>query len=299
MNKLDKVIANAKKLINLPYNLFDLGYYFSILSKYGLSPGTVQTQYNQPIKLMSGGNFYSSIVTTNYPQYSERKRKIYLIGKGILFDSGGLDIKTRGMADMTGDKAGMIIAMSVANYLKRNVMAFCPVTTNFIHNSKITPGDEIKIGKKIVKVTNTDAEGRLILAEAITELNASPKDIIITIATLTGSVGYAIGDKATGVFSPNPDLLKPYAIASREAGELAWGLPLWDYLEEKYYKGKIIENSVKDIKCGASEGAIFIKQFLPNPNNWIHLDIASSAFSHNKSNGVPIKSLINFIKKLQ
>jgi leucyl aminopeptidase len=300
MKPLDKVIAATKKLINLPYNLFNLENYFSILSDYKLNPITVDTKYSQPIKLMSGSNFYSRIVTTNYPQYSERKRKIYIIGKGILFDSGGLDIKTRGMADMTGDKAGMIIAMSVANYLKGNVMAFCPVTTNFIHNSKITPGDEIKIGKKIVKVTNTDAEGRLILAEAITELNASPNDIIITIATLTGAVGYAIGDKATGVFSPNSELIKPYAIASREANELAWALPLWEYLEEKYYKGKIIENSVKNIKCGATEGAIFIKQFVPNPDNWIHLDVASSSFNQNgKANGVPIKSLINFIKKLQ
>ena len=74
------------------------------------------------------------------------------------------------------------------------------VTTNFIQNSQITPGDEIKIGKKIVKVTNTDAEGRLILAEAISRLNVSKNDIIISIATLAGVVAYAIGARATGVF---------------------------------------------------------------------------------------------------
>jgi leucyl aminopeptidase len=249
---------------------------------------------------MSGGNFYARIVTCDYHQAIHHKKRIFIVGKGILFDSGGMDLKTRGMEDMTCDKAGMIIALSVANYLKGNVIAFCPVTTNFINTSKIIPGDEIKIGKKIVKVTNTDAEGRLILAEALDNLRPTKNDIVITIATLTGIVSYAIGEKATGVFSPNLELLKKYSEASYEAKEYAWGLPLWDYLQKKYYNKRLIENSISKIKEGATQGALFIKQFVPYPENWIHLDIASSAFNEKeKANGVPIRSLINFIRRLQ
>lgn len=293
---LSKTIKTAKQLIDLPYNKFNLDNYKKILYK-TVANTFVEGINNRPIKLMSGNDINSGVIGCTFKH--NKRGNIYIIGKGILFDSGGMDLKMRGMEDMTGDKAGMIIALSIANYLKGNVVAYCPVTTNFIHTSKIIPGDEIKIGKKIVKVTNTDAEGRLILAEAISTLNASKNDIIITIATLTGAVGYAIGDKATGVFAENENLLKKYAEASFKADELAWGLPLWEYLENKHYKGKRLENSIKDIKCGATEAALFVKQFIPHPENWLHLDIAYSAFDENKkANGIPIKSLINFIKEL-
>jgi len=299
--KVNNVIKTAKKLIDLPYNKFNLENYFSILYDYKLNPITVDTKENQPIKLMSGNNFYARIVTCDYHEAIHHKKRIFLVGKGILFDSGGMDIKPSGkMTDMTIDKAGMIIALSTANYLKGNVIAYCPVTTNFINTSKIVPGDEIKIGKKTVKITNTDAEGRLILAEALSTLKLNKNDIIITIATLTGAVGYAIGDRATGVFSENYELLKKYSEASTEAKEFAWALPLWNYLQKKFYDKKIIENSIKAIKEGATEGAMFIKQFVPYPENWIHLDIAFSAFNKvGKANGVPIKTLINFIKKIK
>jgi len=292
-------VGTAKKLIDLPYNRFNLNNYLSVLKSHKLNFTFTQTKDNLPIHLMSGNDEHSGIVETGLLE-SKNKRNIYIVGKGILFDSGGMDLKPHGyMTDMTGDKAGMIIALSVANYLKKNIIAYCPVTTNLINTSKIIPGDEIKIGKKIVRVSNTDAEGRLILAEAITSLNASKNDIIITIATLTGAVSYAIGDEATGVFAENEELLKKYAEASFETKELAWGLPLWEYYQKKYYNKKLIENSIKDIKAGATEGAMFIKQFVPYPNNWIHLDIAGSAFDDKgKANGVPIKSLINFIRSL-
>lgn len=297
MNQLDKVIKTCKKIIDLPYNRFNLENYFSVLSNNELNPITVDTKEDGPIKLMSGNNFYARIITSNFNP--TKKKNIYIVGKGILFDSGGLDLKDSGnMDNMHDDKAGMIIAMSIANYLKGNVIAYCPVTTNFINNSQIIPGDEIKIGKKLVKVTNTDAEGRLILAEALSTLHLNENDIVITIATLTGAVGYAIGAEATGVFAENEELLKKYADASHEAEEYAWGLPLWGHYQKKHYDKKLIQNAVKEIKCGATEAALFVKQFVPNPNHWIHLDIAYSAFTGKKANGVPIKSLINFIKKL-
>jgi leucyl aminopeptidase len=294
---LTKTIRIAKKLIDLPYNKFNLDNYLSVLNKY-ISTEEVFTESDQPIKLMSANHKNAGIVTCGHSL--NKKRNIYLVGKGILFDSGGLDLKPSGrMTDMTDDKAGMIIALSVANYLKGKVRAYCPVSTNFIHTSKITPGDEITIGKKVVKITNTDAEGRLILADALNYLRPTKNDIVITIATLTGAVGYAIGELATGVFSTNQTLGIKFLNAAAKSGEYAWRLPTWDYLQKKYYNKRVIQNSFKDIKEGATEGAMFIKQFVPNPENWIHLDIAYSAFGKDKkASGVPIKSLINFIKEL-
>jgi len=295
-DKLDKVIKTTKTLIDLPYNRFNLENCFPIIHRNGLNPNTIDTAQNLPIKLMSGNNFYSRIITSNY--FPNKKKNIYIVGKGILFDSGGLNLKDRHMEDMTNDKAGAIIALNVANYLKGNVIAFCPFTTNLIQNSKITPGDELNIGKKTVKVTNTDAEGRLILAEALSMLKPNKDDIIITLATLTGCAAYAVGEEATAVLGENEELLKLYAEASFEAKELAWALPLWNHYQKKYYDKKLIENSVNAIKCGTSEAALFVKQFISYPNQWIHLDIAYSSFTNKKANGVPIRSLINFIRKL-
>jgi len=294
MRKLNNIIRDCKKLIDLPYNKFNLDNYLDILSKQFGHINLDETPNDLPIKLMSGNHKNSGIVK------NKQKGKIYIIGKGILFDSGGMDLKPRGnMTDMTGDKAGMIIALFVADYFKNNVVSYCPISTNFIHTSKIIPGDEYKLGKKIIKVTNTDAEGRLILAEALTTLKVTKNDIVITVATLTGCVACAIGKKATGVLTLNDKLANQYLEASKKEKELAWRLPIWDYLDKKYYSKKLIENSVKNIKAGTIEGALFLKQFAKYPENWIHLDIAYSAFDKNKkSNGVPIKSLIRFISLL-
>lgn len=297
MEKLNKVIAIAKKLIDLPYNKFNLENYLEVLYKNKLNPALLFTEENLPIKLMSGNHDQSGVLDINYDE--KRKRNIYIVGKGILFDSGGLNLKTGrgGLCGMHGDKAGMIIALTVANYLKGNVVACCPVTTNFIQNSKITPGDIINIGNKKVVVNNTDAEGRLILAETISTLNASKNDIIITIATLTGACEYAI-DKATGVLSPNDKLANLYLEASKEVKEYAWRLPMFDYMD-KMYKKQPFKNAEDKIKAGTSEGAMFIKQFIQYPENWIHLDIASSAHKEYKATGIPIKSLIKFIERIK
>ena len=164
---------------------------------------------------------------------------------------------------------------------------------------RITPGDYIKIGNKEVEITNTDAEGRLILAEALSQLPIKKNDIIITIATLTGAVAYALGEKATAFMTPTKEFTKKYKQASIKVHELAWRLPLWDYLQ-KEFNGKKIKNTSKQ-KCGTIMGGMFLKQFIKYPKNWIHLDIAYSAFDNkkNKATGEPIKTLIEFIKELK
>jgi len=293
MNKVNKAIDVAKKLIDLPYNKLNLENYSEVLNK-DFGPLDFSRTRNTATQLMSGNHPNAGIVSTPY-----NKGNIYIIGKGILFDSGGYDIKTRDMNEMTNDKAGAIIALTIAKLLPHKVTAVCPITTNFLHTSKIIPGDIIKIGKRDVQVVDTDAEGRLILAEAISQLNASKDSIIITIATLTGAAAYALGKEATPILSPSSKLLSKFSESAYKANEPAWALPLWKHLENKYYKEKPLRNWHKEIKCGTIEAALFLKQFIEYPNNWLHMDIAFSSFGEdNKANGVPIRSLINFIKKL-
>jgi len=296
---LNYYIKVCKKLIDRPYNKFNLGNYRGIMaSEYDTPVYSYPTKSDSPIKLMAGQHREAQIISTDY-QFKHNKRRIILVGKGILFDSGGYNLKPK-MVNMKSDMAGMAVSFAVASYFKKqnDVIAFCPVATNFLDGNQIIPGDEIKIGNKIVKITNTDAEGRLILAEALSELKVKPTDIVITVATLTGVVGYAIGDKATGVFSPNKRLANKYLEASKKAKELAWELPLWDYLQKHFDKKKI--KNVQKINPGASMGAMFLKQFVRYPQNWLHLDIAYSAWDKKKekATGEPIKSLVQFIERI-
>ncbi len=295
-----QVVRYCKRLVNMPYNKFNLNNYKEKLSKaLNIEINFQETKSTGPIKLMAGQHKNAGIVSTGLA--SAKKRRIILVGKGILFDSGGYDIKPAGkFADMKTDMAGMASAFSVVSQVSsENLIAYCPVSTNLVANSQILPGDEIKIGKKLVTISNTDAEGRLILAEALTNLTQTSKDIIVTVATLTGAVGYAIGEKATGVFTSNDALYQKYKESSDKAKELAWRLPLWEYLDKKHFKKKRIKNSVND-KPGASVAALFLKQFIKYPNNWIHLDIAYSCWDkkQEKATGQPVKTLINFIKTL-
>jgi leucyl aminopeptidase len=298
---LNGTIKATKDLINLPHNKFNLSNYRFILEDKVPYINFESTPSDLPIQLMSGRNYNSGLIRI-LPRRVSDQGNIYIIGKGILFDSGGLDLK-RSMVDMSNDKAGMLIAVAVADYfhdIPKGIFACCPVTTNFVQNSLIIPGDVLTIGKKEVKITNTDAEGRLILAEALTACKLQKKDIVITIATLTGAVEGAIDKRATGVFGTNDTLVNQYLTAATQVKELAWRLPLWADLEKAYYKGNKIKNYVKEIKAGATEAALFVKQFVPYPENWIHLDIAASAFDkNNKANGVPIKSLVKFIENLK
>ena len=295
-----QAVEYCKKLVNMPYNKFNLTNYREKLSKLlKIKINFIETKPTGPIKLMSGQHKNAGIVYTNHG--STQKRKIILVGKGILFDAGGYDIKPSGkFADMKIDMAGMASAFSVTSQLPdKNLVAYCPVSTNLVANSQILPGDEIRIGSKLVTISNTDAEGRLILAEALTSLPQTSKDIIVTVATLTGAVGQAIGEKATGVFAFDDDLYQKYKKSSDKAKELVWRLPLWEYLEKKHFRKKRIKNSVKD-KPGASVAALFLKQFIKYPDNWIHLDIAYSCWDKKKekATGQPVRTLTNFIKTL-
>jgi leucyl aminopeptidase len=208
---------------------------------------------------------------------------IALVGKGITFDSGGISIKPsermeRMKDDMSG-AAAVLATMQVASRLQipLHLVGIIPATENLPSGKAYKPGDILKtLSGQTVEVISTDAEGRLILSDALTySLRYQPKGII-DLATLTGACVIALGDYVIGLFGNEGSLLKRIEEASEKTGEKVWRLPLWDEYFE-YLKSDVADfRNVGTRAAGAIIGAIFLSKFVEKIP-WVHLDIAGPA----------------------
>lgn len=221
-----------------------------------------------------------------------------LVGKGVCFDAGGISLKpAKGMGKMKYDMAGAAAVLGTMKTLalrkaKANVAAIMPLVENMPDGGALRPGDVVACyNGKTVEVDNTDAEGRLILADAIAYAvrNITPK-VIIDIATLTGAIVLALGSNYAGIFSNNAELEKALVKAGEKTGEKLWGFPM-----DKEY-ADMIKSDIADIKnCGdlpdggSISAAKFIEYFLKEPKSldaektktkWAHLDIAGMAWTN-------------------
>jgi leucyl aminopeptidase len=210
---------------------------------------------------------------------------IAFVGKGITFDSGGISLKPReGLEAMKYDMCGAAAvfgAMRAAALLKLPVavVGLVAAAENLPSGKALKPGDVITISNgKTVEVTNTDAEGRLVLADALVYAQRYNPQAVIDLATLTGACAIALGKEAAGLFSNNEPLAQKIQRAAQQTGERVWPLPIYDEYKE------IIKSEVADIKnsankgpqAGAVVGAIFLKEFVHYP--WAHVDIAGVAY---------------------
>jgi leucyl aminopeptidase len=234
---------------------------------------------------------------------------IALVGKGITFDSGGISIKPsermeRMKDDMSG-AAAVLAAMKAASKLQMplHLVGIMPTTENLPSGKAYKPGDVLKtLSGKTVEVISTDAEGRLILSDALSySLRYQPK-AILDLATLTGACVIALGDYAMGLFSNDESLFKQIEKASEKTGEKAWRLPLWDEYFE-YLKSDVADfRNVGTRAAGAIIGGIFLSKFVENVP-WVHLDIAGPASIDNDrpyiprgGTGVGVRLLIQFLR---
>ena len=220
-----------------------------------------------------------------YKPKGQPKKKIALIGKGITFDSGGLSLKpARSMETMKLDMAGGAAVIGVMSVLPElapdvEVLGLVPATDNLPDGGAQKPGDIIRyLNGKTVEVMNTDAEGRLILADALVLAAREKPDCMINLATLTGACIVALGNEMAGLFSNDGELAGRLIECGRDAGEGLWQLPLAaEYRED-------IKSHVADIKnvgggsAGAITAALFLQEFV-NEVPWAHLDIAGPAFA--------------------
>jgi leucyl aminopeptidase len=212
--------------------------------------------------------------------------RLAFVGKGVVFDSGGLSLKTApGMETMKTDMSGaaaVIAAMSTLRDLKvkTRVVGYVPLVENMPSGSAMRPGDVLTMRNgKTVEVLNTDAEGRLILADALSLASEENNDAIIDLATLTGAVTHALGDKVAGMMGSNGAWTAQVRAAADRAGERVWELPLPDDYR-RYVESDIadLRNTSTATGAGSITAGIFLQQFVDGAP-WVHLDIANTARS--------------------
>ncbi|TDD61723.1 leucyl aminopeptidase [Actinomadura rubrisoli] len=218
--------------------------------------------------------------------HPEASKTLALIGKGITFDSGGLSLKPADAMDWMksdmGGAAAVLGALAAIAKLgpKVNVVGYLAIAENMPSGTAQRPSDVLRIyGGKTVEVLNTDAEGRLVLADALVRAGEDGPDLIIDVATLTGAQLVALGTRTTGIMANDDDVREKVVAAAGRAGEASWGMPLPAELR------KGLDSAVADIANisgdrwgGMLVAGVFLKEFVPDGVKWAHLDIAGPSF---------------------
>jgi leucyl aminopeptidase len=244
-----------------------------------------------------------------YKPQGTAKRKVAIVGKSVTFDSGGLNLKPSGSGietmkmDMGGGAATLGAAKAIAQLKPDTEVHFiCAATENMISGKAMHPGDILKASNgKTIEVNNTDAEGRLTLADALVYAESLEVDAIVDLATLTGACIVALGNDIAGLWSTDDNLAAEMKTAAASAGEKFWQLPM----EEKYFEG--LKSQIADMKNtgprpgGSITAALFLKQFVKN-TPWMHLDVAGPVWAdspggvNNKgATGFPVRTLVNWV----
>ncbi len=220
-----------------------------------------------------------------YTPDKNSKKKLAVVGKGITFDSGGINVKTGdGMVDMKMDMSGAAIVLAIFSVISEikpefSVMGLIAATPNLISGTSVVPGDVVKaLNGKTIEILNTDAEGRVTMADSLSYAVKNKATEVIDFATLTGACMVALGTDIAGLFSNNEDLSKKIKTAAFEAGEKVWELPLEkDYQELNKSDVADVANIASSRYGGTITAALFLQEFVGNLP-WAHLDIAGPAF---------------------
>jgi leucyl aminopeptidase len=320
-----KVIAeavnSARDMINEPANFMTPGDMaetaMKIAAEYGLQYTVLEREQMREMGMgallgvAQGSGQAPKFIVLQYRGDDASQRVVGLVGKGITFDSGGISIKpSENMGEMKGDMAGGATVMAVLLALgqlkpKINVTALIPATENLPSGMALKPGDVVRaMNGKTIEIVSTDAEGRLILADALSyavKLGLSP---IVDVATLTGACHVALGDVATGGFTNNEELVKRVVGLAEEAGERLWQMPMYEEYREQN------KSDVADIKNtgGKYGGAITAAQFLSEfvgDSPWVHLDIAGTSYASKEkgyvvkgATGATVRTLISLVLSL-
>src|SRR6185369_937668 len=249
------------------------------------------------------------LIMLEYRKGAKEAKPVVLVGKGLCFDSGGISIKpAQGMEWMKFDMcgaAGVLGAMEAIGRLELpiNVVGLIGATTNMPSGEAVKPGDVVQASNgKYIEIINTDAEGRLVLADVLAYARRYKPSAVIDAATLTGACVIALGHTATGVMGSDDALVQEVLDAGKRAGEPGWPLPLWDDYKE------LIKLDIADIKnsggrpAGTITAALFLKEFAEE-YPWVHLDIAGTAYTESDlgtvprgPTGVPVGTFVEFVR---
>jgi leucyl aminopeptidase len=249
------------------------------------------------------------LIALEYRKGPADQKPVVLVGKGLCFDSGGISIKpAQGMEWMKFDMcgaAGVLGAMEAIARLELpiNVVGLVGSTTNMPSGEAVKPGDVVQASNgKFIEIINTDAEGRLVLADVLVYAKRFSPDVVIDAATLTGACVIALGHTATGVMGNDDAAVQEVIDAGKRAGEPGWPLPLWDDYKE------LIKSDVADVKnsggrpAGTITAALFLEAFVDG-YSWVHLDVAGTAYTESDlgtvprgPTGVPVGTFVEFVR---
>ena len=273
---IDKIVGDNLKIANYG-------------SMYAVSKGSVEEAH---------------LVTLQYNGGKEGDKPLVLVGKGLTFDSGGISIKpSRGMGRMKGDMAGAATVLATFLYAmltgsKQNIVAILACAENMPDANALKPGDVITANNgKTIEVEDTDAEGRLVLADALCHAQKFNGHTTIDFATLTGACIVALGHVHTGLFTDDDALRAKLVEQGNKSGDTVWALPMGDEYAH-FLKSEVadLNNLCIGQGAGATNGAIFLKEFAPK-TGWVHMDIAGTS-EVKGATGRPVPLMSDFVDTL-
>jgi leucyl aminopeptidase len=256
------------------------------------------------LSVSRGSREPAKLIVLEYHGAAKTKAPVVLVGKGLTFDAGGISLKPAGAMDemkydMCGGASvlGTMLAVSELG-LEINVIGIVPSSENLPDGAANKPGDIVtSMAKKTIEILNTDAEGRLLLCDALTYSRRYKPDVVVDIATLTGACVVALGAHPSGLFTQDDKLAEEILSAGELSGDRAWRLPLWDDYQEQLNSPFADVANVGGRNGGAITAACFLARFTEDMR-WAHLDIAGTAWTQGKNKsatGRPVSLLSRFL----
>ena len=310
-------------LINTPANILNSTKYAEYIKK-NLDPSvSVKILNKNQLKkigcnLIVGVNQGSSnkpmLMILEYKHNIQPQQKtIALVGKGVMFDSGGYNLKTKDFSDMKNDMTGSAIVFGIfkllANFkVNGHYIGLLPLVENMIDSNAIRPGDILKAyNGKTVEIKNTDNEGRLIMADALSYSAKFKPFMCIDIATLTGQASAIFDNKSSVIMGNNNKYIQKMIKEGKENNEKIWELPMWEeYINMTKSNIADLRNDSYHSKAGTIMAGAFLSNFIPNDSNWIHLDIAGVDYlkdgSHKRHYGATgeiLRTVFSFLQNFE
>ncbi|HUN65557.1 MAG TPA: leucyl aminopeptidase [Bacteroidota bacterium] len=271
-----------------------------------------QAGFGGLLAVNAGSDRPARFIVLEHAGADPKAKPVVLVGKGVTFDAGGISIKpAAGMAEMKMDMSGAAAVLATLEAsarlrLPHRVIGLIPATENLLGGSAMRPGDIIRhYGGITSEIDNTDAEGRLILADALAYASTLSPSVVIDLATLTGACVVALGHHATGMMGTDREVMDTLKSAGETTFERVWELPLYEEYEKQ------IKSDVADVRnvggrwAGAITAALFLKRFTGD-YRWVHLDIAGTAileealpYAPKGGSGVGVRLLTEFLKRWQ
>ena len=308
-----------RTLINTPANILDSTTFYKYIRKNRFKDINITCYSERQMQKMGcnlilavnqGSMHKPYLVVLEYKNNPVPNRNIVMIGKGVMFDSGGYSIKHGDFSDMKNDMTGSAIVYGLFQLLSTfNVQGhfygILPLVENMVDSNAIRPGDIIRAYNGMtVEITNTDAEGRLIMADALAFSKQFNPYICIDIATLTGQASSIFDHKSSIIMGNHNKYIQKMIQAGIENNEKIWELPMWkEYIDATKSNIADIKNSSYESKAGTIMAGAFLSHFVPSSSHWIHLDIAgvdnlkkNSSMRHYGASGEIMRTVFSFLQ---